>query len=199
MAAVMTGKTERTRTPMSTLPEHDTIATLHADNLRWTLHMSREFPQPREATWDAITKADAMARWAPYRPNADVLAEGEYWLTPVDGSGEDDVQGTVTEVAAPASLAYLWDTDPLRFDLEERAGGTVMTFAHTFDDRNSAASMAAGWHLCFAALEMLLAGDDVPQVTGERAKDHGWEDLQRAYADRFDADDERGPEPMEDL
>lgn len=198
MVAILTGMTERMHITMTTLPHHDTIATVHADNLRWTLHMSRTFPQEREAVWDAITKADLLAQWTPFRPHADLLAEGEYWLTPVDGSGEDDVQGTVTEVQAPTSLAYLWDTDPLRFDLEETGDGSVMTFAHTFDDRNSAASYAAGWHLCFAALALLLEGKEVPQVTGERAKEHGWEALQRSYADLFDAD-ETGPEPMEDL
>ncbi len=45
---------------------------------------------------------------------------------------------------------------------------------------------AAGWHLCFAALEMLLAGQDAPSVVGEKAMDYGWKELEQQYRDFFD-------------
>jgi uncharacterized protein YndB with AHSA1/START domain len=168
----------------SKLPTHPVKATLHADNFNWKLHMNRQFTQDQSAVWDAITKADQVAQWTPFRPHHDLLSTGDVWLTPTDGGGED-LQGRVLEVRSPSSLHYLWGTDHLRFELEPTEKGTLLTFAHTFTDRNAAPSLAAGWHLCLAALEMLLDGKDVPSVVGMKAMDYGWEDLEREYRDFF--------------
>lgn len=182
------------------LPEHPAEATLHADNTKWTLHLHRDLPQDPAAVWDAITKADKVAQWTPFRPDHDLVATGEVWLTPTDG-GEEDAQGTVTEANAPATLTYLWGVDQLRFELQPSGSGTTLDFAHTFDDRGSAASFAAGWHLCLGALELLLAGKEVPSVVGQDAMQFGWEDLERQYAALFHENDDsvNALEPMEDL
>lgn len=179
------------------LPAHPAEATLHADNTRWTLHLNRDFPQDQAVVWEAITKADSLAKWTPFRPNHDLSATGDVWLTPTDG-GEEDIQGEVLEAKMPSSLVLLWGTDPLRFTLTATKTGTALTFAHSFDDRNAAASIAAGWHICLGALALLLAGEDVPSVVGKNAMDYGWEALQEAYDARFEEQDD-SPEPMESL
>lgn len=49
-------------------------------------------------------------------------------------------------------------------------------------------------------MELLLAGKDVPSVTGEKAKEYGWAELQREYEALFDAErvDERVHEDEDD-
>lgn len=180
------------------LPQHPVEATLHPDNLNWTLHMHRTFPQDQNAVWDAITKADLVGQWMPFRPHGDFVATGDVWLTPTDG-GNEDMEGNVLNVNAPASLRYRWGTDELRFELTPGDKGTTLDFAHTFDDRNSAAKIAAGWHICFGALHLLLAGKDVPSVVGQNAMNYGWEELEREYSALFEDNDSTPETPMDEL
>ncbi len=89
-------------------------------------------------------------------------------------------------MTAPESLTYMWGDDELRFSVFEEDDGTLLTLAHTMSDHETAASTAAGWHLCLAALEMLLNGDEVPSVVGENARQYGWDELDEAYRALFD-------------
>ena len=169
----------------TSLPYHPAAASLVANPPRWTLRLQRTFAQDRDAVWQAITDPDALARWTPIRPDRVLTSTGPVRLTAVDGSnGVHDSQ--VRAVSAPESLTYLWGDDQLRFSLFEEGDGTLMTLAHTMDDHNAAASTAAGWHLCLGALELLLNGEDVPSVVGEKAKAFGWDDLEREYRALFD-------------
>ncbi|HWV24611.1 MAG TPA: SRPBCC domain-containing protein [Thermomicrobiales bacterium] len=179
------------------LPETPVGATLHPGNLNWTLHMHRSFAQGQGAVWDAITKADLVGQWTPFRPASDLVATGDIWLTPTDGE-TGDIQGHVLEVNPPSSLRYLWGSDELRFEVSPEDGKTMLDFAHTFEDRNSASKIAAGWHICLAALELLLAGGEVPSVVGQNALKYGWEELEREY-DALFTDNDSTPEPMGEL
>jgi uncharacterized protein YndB with AHSA1/START domain len=167
------------------LPQHAAAASLVANPPRWTLRLQRTFAQDRDAVWRAITDPDALARWTPIRPDRALTSPGPVRLTAVDGSDEIH-DSEVRDVTAPESLTYLWGDDQLRFSVFEQDGGTLLTLAHTMDDHNAAASTAAGWHLCLGALELLLAGDEVPSVTGENAKQYGWDALEREYRALFD-------------
>lgn len=168
----------------TSLPHHPAAASLVANPPRWTLRLQRTFAQGRDAVWRAITDPDALAQWTPVRPDRALTSTGPLRLTAVDGSNEvHDSQ--VRTVTAPESLTYLWGDDQLRFSLFEEGNGTLLTLAHTMDDHNAAASTATGWHLCLGALELLLAGEEVPAVTGEKAKAFGWDDLERDYRALF--------------
>lgn len=179
------------------LPSHPVAATLYADYPHWVLRMTRDFPHEPGRLWEAITKADLVARWAPFRPEHDLISPGDVWLTQLD-DGDEPVQGRVIEAHSPSSLIYLWVSDRLRFDVIPTDDGAALGFSHSFDDRNSAASLAAGWHLCFGALELLLDGKEVPSVIGENARAYGWENLERQYAEML-AKNDAAPEPMGDL
>lgn len=181
----------------SKLPNHPVEATLYASYPNWKLGFTRELAKEPATVWDAISRADEVATWAPFRPDHDLVSLGDVGLTPTDG-GEEALPGRVLEVQAPSSLVYLWGTDQLQFELTPTDAGTRLGFVHTFDDHNSAGSFAAGWHLCLAALELLLAGKDVPSVVGDNAMEHGWEDLEREYAALFEDRDD-SPEPMRSL
>lgn len=185
---------------MTTLPQHSAAASLVADPPHWTLRIQRHFKQDRIDVWHAITEPDMIARWAPFRPDRALTSTGPVRLTAVDGSDEIH-DSRVTDASAPESVTYFWGDDQLRFSLFEENGGTLLTLAHTMDDHNAAASIAAGWHICLGALELLLAGEDVPSVVGENAKQFGWEDLEREYRAIFDEQSDRsvpGDETDED-
>jgi uncharacterized protein YndB with AHSA1/START domain len=170
----------------TSLPEHAAAASLVASPPRWVLRLQRTFPQGRDAVWRAITNPDDVASWTPFRPDRALGSTGPLRLTAIDGSGEvHDSQ--VRSVTPPESLTYLWGDDQLRFSLFEESNGTLLTLAHTMDDHNAAASIAAGWHLCLGALELLLEGKEVPSVVGEKAKQYGWQNLEREYRALFAA------------
>ena len=42
--------------------------------------------------------------------------------------------------------------------------------------------VAAGWHLCLVVAERLLDGDAVAPIRGQAAREHGWDELNEAYA-----------------
>jgi uncharacterized protein YndB with AHSA1/START domain len=168
----------------SALPQHPASASLVASPPHWTLRLQRTFAQDRDTVWAAITEPDKVARWTPFRPGRNLGSTGPVRIQQVDGS-DGTFDSEVRAVSRPESLTYLWGSDQLRFGLAETDGKTVLTLAQTFDNRNMAASMAAGWHLCLAALELLLNGEDVPSVVGKNAMAFGWQDLEEQYNDMF--------------
>lgn len=177
----------------SSLPHHVPAGALVAVYPRWSLRMRRVFSQARDAVWTAITDPDQVAQWAPFRPDRNLGSTGPVRLQQIDGSDVAS-DGEVWEEVSHESLTYLWGADQLRFGLSDDDGGTSLTLTQIFDDRNAAASMAAGWHICLNALELLLAGKDVPSVVGENAMQYGWEELERQYEEMFeDQNDESIP------
>ncbi len=85
----------------------------------------------------------------------------------------------------PALIAYTWGADELRWTLEERAGGCLLTLEHSFADRFKAARDGAGWHLCLTALDALLDGAEVPAKGSARELPEGWSELNEDYQRRF--------------
>jgi uncharacterized protein YndB with AHSA1/START domain len=173
----------------TTLPKHPANASLIPNYPHWTLRLQRTFSQDRDALWAAITEPDKVAQWTPFRPDHTLGTSGPVRLEPVDG-GEETLDSEVREVTYPQSLTYLWGSDQLRFGLTDAAaeaeGETTLTLAQTFADRNMAASLAAGWHICLGALELLLEDKEVPSVVGQKAMDYGWEELERQYRAIFE-------------
>jgi hypothetical protein len=74
----------------------------------------------------------------------------------------------------------------VRWDLTRSDdGGTRIVLRHTFGEKRGGPQAAAGWHLCLAVAERLLDGNPVGPVRGRDARDHGWQELQDAYAERL--------------
>jgi uncharacterized protein YndB with AHSA1/START domain len=145
------------------------------DDGRSRLRVVRRLPHPPAKVWRAIAEPEHLAVWFPYRVSLDLTPGGAMTFTGPGGSDDDTEHGTVLEVDPPRLLAFDWAGSVLRFELEPlggdgdgdgdggahgagEAGGTAMTFTHTFDDRFGAASFAAGWAECLDALEDDLAG-----------------------------------------
>lgn len=157
--------------------ENEASGTLGEQGGRQVLRFKRFLGHSRERVWSAITSEGQLSAWFPAR----VMGEREVGAalrfvfppepgqTPSDSDDEGLVMtGEMLVYDAPNVLEYRWDADVLRWELEERPGGTLLTFTHTFDDKGRAARDAAGWDHCFASLEALLGGTPVEPFTWER-------------------------------
>lgn len=79
--------------------------------------------------------------------------------------------GRVVERVEGAVFAFTWGDDVLRWEVRADGDGSVLTLTHEFGDRYGAASFAAGWHTCVAALVVLLAGGRA-RTPGDMAGTH---------------------------
>ena len=107
---------------------------------------------------------------------------------PADATIEHDgdrVTLTVLRSEPPTLLEYTWGTDVLRWRLDARPPGTLLTLRHALDRPDMAPMVAAGRHLCLAVAERLLDGDPVGVIRGRDAMAHGFERLRDAYAEKF--------------
>lgn len=171
------------------------------DDGRYVLRFERQLRHPPDRVWRALIDPDELRGWFPtdiegerrlgarirftFREDAPKAADMPELLEhdPVDLDGE------FTEFEPPRVLAYTWGDEDLRWELVPTAGGCLLRFAHTFDERSGiphpagplrrAARDASGWEVCLAGLEAGLEGaDDAPEVA--------WEPLYQRYVETFE-------------
>jgi uncharacterized protein YndB with AHSA1/START domain len=150
---------------------------------RPALRFERRLAHPIEAVWRAVTDPSELAHWFPAQVTVDLRTGGRMsFAFPDEALPPSD--GEVTELDPPRRFAFSWGDEPLRFELEPAAGGDgcVLRFTHLLSSRDQAARDAAGWHVCFEALDRLLAGTpgDAPG-TEPTAEHHA---LQQEYERR---------------
>ena len=160
---------------------------------RTVLRFERRLRHPPERVWAALTELDDLRHWHPSPFELDRRAGGTVHFLLPDGAAFGD--GRVIAFQPRRLLAYSWGEDELRWELEPHDEGTLLTLTHTFEDRFKAARDAAGWELCLTALGDVLSGDRRPAPTGERAILGDWEELNRAYQERFGIPAERATPP----
>jgi len=97
-----------------------------------TLRLERRYDQPIERVWRALTEPNQLRQWFP---------------------GELKIRHS----RPPRVLVGAWQGDgTLRFELRPEGQGCVLTFTHTFADRDQAPLAGAGWDRCFARLDALM-------------------------------------------
>jgi uncharacterized protein YndB with AHSA1/START domain len=163
----------------------------------WTLVFVRELAHPPEDVWEILTDPAELRRWSPFTADRNLGRLGAATLMMIDGAVTEELAGEVTRADRPTALEYTWGADLLSWTLEETAGGTRLTLRHTVAGEDWVPKVAAGWHLCLAVAERRLAGDPVGPIVGERAKEHGWEELHDAYAERLGISGTGWPTPEE--
>lgn len=147
---------------------------------RWTIVFTRELRHPPESVWEALTDPKELREWAPFDPDRNLDTLGDATLT-MAGGGDEQTSAYVRIAERPRLLEYTWDTDVLRWELEPTATGTRLTLRHT-TDREWAARVSAGWHICIDVMELFLDGNPIGRIAGDEAKAHGWGRLNDAYA-----------------
>jgi uncharacterized protein YndB with AHSA1/START domain len=164
-------------------PLGDARVTTEGDG--WTLVFVRPLKHPPAAVWTALTDPAEIDRWAPFAAARDLGTVGDTTLIMIDGATREELPVTVLRAEPPALLEYTWGKDRLRWELEPDGSGTVLTLRHTLAEPDLDAMAAAGWHICLAVLDRLLAGDPVGVIRGQDALRHGWDRLRDGYAEKF--------------
>ncbi|WP_214325032.1 SRPBCC family protein [Nonomuraea sediminis] len=128
---------------------------------RTTLRMERRLAHPPAKVWRALTDPAEVRQWFPTEMNisGDVVGYG---------FGPD---GKVVELDEPHVFAHTWGEDVLRWEIRPDGDGSLLIFTHTFTDHYGAASFAAGWHSCIAAMAVRLDGR-APEARGDMAPLH---------------------------
>jgi uncharacterized protein YndB with AHSA1/START domain len=134
-------------------------ATLHTTDGRPMLRFERRLRHPVSRVWRAVTDPAELAGWFPFLVEVDQRPGGAMTFTEPKGLVEPS-SGTVTAWDPPSVFAFRWRTDELRFELSADGDGTLLVFTQVFDERAAAATFAAGWELCLAALESGVDGAD---------------------------------------
>jgi uncharacterized protein YndB with AHSA1/START domain len=148
---------------------------------RTVLRFERELSHTRERVWRALTERGELEAW---HPTPFELAGATVEFLPSPGRPAFPA-GRLLAVEEPSLIAYEWGPDELRWTLEERSEGCLLTLEHSFADRFKAARDGAGWHVCLTALDALLDGTEVPEKGSARELPEGWSELNEDYQRRF--------------
>jgi len=123
---------------------------------RAAITLERRLTGPPESVWRALTRAEDLAAWFPWRVEIDARPGGVLRFS-FDGGGQPETTGTITSWEPPRLLAYTWGEDALRWEIRPEGAGCVLGLRHVVVDRPGAASFAAGWNHCLDTLEAQLA------------------------------------------
>lgn len=156
----------------------------------WELILTRTLDHPCEEVWEALTRADELVKWGPFKPSRDLTSVGAVSLTHMNNPQEDSRQGFVLEVRPPHLLVFRWGVDILRWELKDVGSSTRLVLRHQFADRQIAPSYAAGWHLCLQGLSGIMAGVAMPSMVGSEAVKYGYRELYKEYEMKFELDAE---------
>jgi uncharacterized protein YndB with AHSA1/START domain len=167
------------------------LGTLHfTDDGRIALRFERRFAHAPEKVWRAITETEHLHAWFPaivefdLTPGAKLLFD----MTPAAKArfaipDERDMtsEGEITTVDPPHLLEYTWGDEVLRWEItDDGDGGCRLVFTNTFDDRDGAAAMGAGWHAGLDVLEAHLDGRELGRSVWDQE-----EQLRERYARSF--------------
>jgi uncharacterized protein YndB with AHSA1/START domain len=157
-------------------------ATLRTIEDRYVIYFERRLAHPVEKVWRAITDPARLSHWFPADMDMDFRLGGRIRFSFREGEAPDG-EGTISELDPPRVFAYTWDGEVLRFELRPEDSGCLLMFSHTIDDRPATARNAAGWELCFDALEALV--DEQP----DEGDPDRWMGLHIHYVERFGLDE----------
>jgi uncharacterized protein YndB with AHSA1/START domain len=166
-------------------------STLETVDGRPTVRCERRLGHPVERVWRAITEPEELRRWSPAVPRWRPEADEEFTSEDAEGAGR------IVTFEPPRLLAYEWERDSFRFELEPDGEGCRLVFTHVIDDPALGPPTATGWVAYFDRLDVHLAGeflseedahrtvalDDGPKLRIERRYGHSVERVWRAITD----------------
>jgi uncharacterized protein YndB with AHSA1/START domain len=159
------------------------VAQVRKDGETWTLVLVKELRHPPEKVWRALTEPEHLREWAPFDASGDLGKIGTVELTWVGSPTPSATR--ITRADSPKLLEYESGGKAMRWELEERAGGTHLTLWAVID-RPFISMGAAGWHIAFDVLQRLLDGAPIGRIAGAAAMQFdGWQRLNAAYAEQF--------------
>jgi uncharacterized protein YndB with AHSA1/START domain len=166
-------------------PGSANLAQVRKDGELWTLVLVKDLHHPPEKVWRALTNPKHLREWAPFDASADL---GKIGTVNVTWAGTTaPVPTRVTRAIPPHVLVYTTGEHDMRWELEDRDDGTRLTLWAVIDRRYISLG-AAGWHIAFDVLELLLDGTPISRIAGPTAMQFdGWQRLNAEYALQFAA------------
>lgn len=147
--------------------------------LRWTPSTTTS----KSTLFRYLTEPDLLALWSPIVPDRPLTAVG----TAVARESPDAPTSTayVVSVVPGQEVTHRWGRDTLRWRLIDggviESDGCRLKLEQELERPEYASKYAAGWHVCLAVLDALLAGEKQERIVGADALDHGWRELRRTY------------------
>ena len=149
-----------------------------------TLRFQRLLRHPPEAVWDALTDPEQLKKWFMTTATIDPRAGGSVDM--VSGTARFHWKGRILAWDPPRVYEYEWKVDPraelprgedtvVRWELEPRNGGTLLTLTHRNLTRATALGFAPGTHAFIDRLDAQLAGDKLPDWMGR------YQEVKHAY------------------
>jgi uncharacterized protein YndB with AHSA1/START domain len=151
---------------------------------RTTIVLTWDFRQGSASVWSLLTAPERLRLWAPYTADRDLGKVGHVVLSMLVGGDAPDIEvpSVVLVADAPHVLEHSWASDLLAWRLTPVGSRCRLTLHQTLADDAMASANAAGWHLCMAVASAVLRGEQVAPVRGMEAMNHGWAELNDAYA-----------------
>lgn len=166
------------------------------NNGQWTLVFTREFGHSPEKVWNVLTNPEHQREWTPFESNRNLSGIGAATFKMIDSGQEMTFEANVRCAEPPALLEYTWGKDLLRWQLMEIGTGTQLVLQHTTDDKDWLPKVAAGWHICLDVANCFLDGTPIGRIVGETAKEHGWTELNQAYAEKLNIEPSGWPDDL---
>jgi uncharacterized protein YndB with AHSA1/START domain len=159
------------------------VAKVHKDGETWTLVLVKDLRHPPEKVWLALTEPEHLREWAPFDASGDL---GKIGTVEVTWAGAPaSIEARVTRADVFKVLEYESGGNAMRWELEERDGGTRLKLWAVIDRRYIAMG-AAGWHIAFDVLQQFLDGEPIGRIAGVNAMQFdGWQRLNAEYARQF--------------
>lgn len=133
--------------------------TLLESNGRYALRFERSFPYTNEEVFRVITNPSSFSKWYPFATGEmDVRLGGKIAFD--DGEGST-YEGIITELIKPHTFEFREVDDLIQISLLKKDEGCQMIFIHTFDDKEMAMYIAAGWYRCLDVLQQIVNGDEI--------------------------------------
>src|SRR5579863_1030646 len=160
------------------------MARVEKDGEKWTLILVKELRHSPDKVWQALTDPAQLRDWAPFQVDGSLGKAGNIVKLSWVGAPAP-IETKVTRAEPPKVLEYNTGDNNMRWELEAVGGGTRLTLWSVID-RNYISMGAAGWHIAFDMLELLLNGNPIGPITGPEAmKFEGWQRLNAEYAQQF--------------
>jgi uncharacterized protein YndB with AHSA1/START domain len=135
------------------------FGSLHEKEKRHVLVFEREYPFSPEKVFRYITDPDYFTQWYPFATgDMDLSVGGKIKFDDGEGSIYEAV---ITKLNPPYLFCFREVDDLLETSINVVDQGCTLTFSHTFDDKEMAIYIAAGWHRCLDVLGQLIHGQKI--------------------------------------
>ncbi|WP_051477180.1 SRPBCC domain-containing protein [Arthrobacter sp. Br18] len=157
------------------VPTEPSVSKRIDDDGATVLTIEYPFAFPPAKLWKHLTEPDKLKYWFPCEMDIQPRKDTEVSFTYAD---QRPLHGTVLEAEKPSLLAFTWEKETLRWELNRAENnGCRLVLSIIAGNPAHLGTMAAGWHLTLSGLDDFLSERDLGQDPA----------LWQIYVDRYRA------------